>query len=91
MLAGQQPSIQKMVRKYRSRVENLQWERKGLTMSVINGQAILDVQVRIEEARFVDIDITPLGADRVFIRSLCDADVLNVINDAYDFFYPLLY
>jgi len=65
--AGQQPSIQKLVRKYRSSEEDLLWASQGFTASVINGHSIPDIQVRIEDVRFPFIDITLLGADRVFI------------------------
>lgn len=34
---GQQPSIQKLVRCYRSTEEDLRWARKGFTASVVRG------------------------------------------------------
>jgi len=83
---GEQPSIQKLMRKYRSSEEDIQWARSGLTASVVRGQSIPDVQDRIEDAGFSDIDITPLGADRVFLRSLSGADVSSILSEAGDFF-----
>lgn len=83
---GQQPSIQKLVRCYRSTDEDLRWARKGFTASVVRGQSIPDIQDRIEDAGFLNIDITPLGADRVFIRSLANVDVVSIFNEASVFF-----
>lgn len=83
---GQQPSIHKSMRKYRSCEEDIQWARSGLTASVLDGQPILDVQDRIDDVGFSNIDITLLGADRVFLRSLSGDDVPSIITEAGDFF-----
>ncbi|KEH25709.1 RNA recognition motif [Medicago truncatula] len=66
-----QPSIQKLLRMYRSTGEDLQWARSGFLASVINGEAIPVVQTRIEDAGFKDLDVIPLGDDRCgrFLRS----------------------
>ncbi|KEH15708.1 bromodomain protein, putative [Medicago truncatula] len=66
---GGQPSIQNLVCKYRSNVDDLQWARNGVTTTVINGESIPVVQDRIADAGMVGIDIIPLGVDKVFIRS----------------------
>jgi len=52
---------------YKSCEEDLQWARKGVMASVINGKTIPAVQNRIEDTRFADIDIISLGVDKVFI------------------------
>jgi len=54
--------------------------------SVINGESILNIQNRIEDAGFSDIEVTLIGADRVLIRSSSDVHVSTIINDAKEFF-----
>jgi len=71
---------------YRSRAEDLQWARNGVMVSVINGVTIPVVQKRIVDVGVENIDIIPLGADRVFIRSLSKVNVSTILNDAKDFF-----
>ena len=62
----------------------MQWARGGL--SVINGEAILIVQSRIEDASVADLDVIPLGADRVFICSSSDVEVSTILEGASEFF-----
>ncbi|AET02659.2 DUF4283 domain protein [Medicago truncatula] len=81
-----QPSIQKLLRMYRFIGEDLQWARSGFLASVLNGEAIPVVQTRIEDAGFKDLDVIPLGADRVFMRSASDVEVSTIIAGARDFF-----
>jgi hypothetical protein len=56
------------VRSYRSKSDDVQWANNGLVATVINGEAIPIVQNRIIDAGFADVVITPMGADKVFIR-----------------------
>jgi hypothetical protein len=84
--AGGQPSIQNLVRTYRSNVEDLRWARNGVTATVINGESIPVVQDRIADAGMTDIDIILLGADKVFIRSISEVSVTTILNDAKEFF-----
>lgn len=76
----------KMVRSYKSKVDDLLWARKGVIASVLNGEAILVNHTRIADAGFDDIDIIPFGADKVYIRCVSNADVMTVIAEAQDFF-----
>jgi len=62
--------LQRLVRKYRSSDRDLNWARKGLIGTVRNGEAIPVIQNIVEDAGFRDVDIIPLGADKVFIHSL---------------------
>jgi len=64
--------------------------RKGLVDTVINREAILLVQSRIEDAGFKDIDIIPLGEDKVFIHSLSKTGVMKIVGDAKEFFLSFL-
>lgn len=83
---GGQPSIQKQVRKYRSQTEDLLWARNGVTATVLNGESVPLIQDRIADAGVTDIDIIPLGADKVFVRSTSDVSVTTILNDAKEFF-----
>jgi len=76
---GGQPSIRKLIRMYRSREEDVQWARKGVVATVSNGENIPLVQNRIADAGFSDIDIIPLGADRVLIYSSSDVHVSTIV------------
>jgi len=54
--------------------------------SVINAEAIPVVQNRLEDAGFSDLDVIPLDADRVFIRSSSNVEVSTILVEASDFF-----
>jgi hypothetical protein len=75
---------------YISQEDDLKWARDGVVALVVNGEAILMVHNRIEDAGFTDIDIIPMGADKVFIQSLSDSDVLKTVEEAYEFFNHFL-
>ena len=40
----------------------------------------------MEDAGFKDIDIIPLGADKVFVHSLSNIDVSEVVHEEKQFF-----
>ncbi|MCH96522.1 sulfate transporter, partial [Trifolium medium] len=67
-------------------MEDLKWARKGVVGTVVNGEAVPLVQERIEDDGFNNLDIIPLGADKVFFRSLSEEDVMLTINGARQFF-----
>jgi hypothetical protein len=83
---GRQPSIQKLLRMYRSNADDLSWARNGCTASVINGEVISVVQNRIVDADFEDLEVIPMGADRVFLYSSTGVDVSLILEGARDFF-----
>ena len=64
--------VQNLVQMYRSQGDDLKWARNGVVASVVNGEVISVVQNRIEDAGFTDLDIIPIGVDKVFIQSLSD-------------------
>lgn len=89
VLVGTQQA-KKLVRMYISQEDDLKWARDGVVALVVNGEAILMVHNRIEDAGFTDIDIIPMGADKVFIQSLSDSDVLKTVEETYEFFNHFL-
>jgi len=82
--------VKKLVQMYRYHEEDLKWAYNGVVASVINGEAITLVQNRIEDVGFTDLDIIPMGADRIFIRSLFAGDVLQNIEVESEFFNLIL-
>lgn len=69
-------SVPKLVRMYRSHPDDLLWARKGVVAAVLNGEVIPVIQTRIADAGFDDLDIILLGANKVFIRYISNADVM---------------
>jgi len=59
----------RLVKIYRSREEDLKWARRCMVGTVINGESIPLIHNRVEDRGFKDLDIIPLGADKVFIHS----------------------
>ena len=76
----------RLIRKYRSCEEDVKWETSGLIGTVIDGASIPLIQNRVGDAGFKDIDIIPLGADKVFVQSLSGIDVSEVVHEAKQFF-----
>jgi hypothetical protein len=57
-----------------------------VVVSVLNGEAIPALQRRIYDAGFVSLDIIPLGADKVLVRTTDDRDVNFILSEAAKFF-----
>ena len=74
------------VPKYTSAASDMSWASKGMVASVLNGDVIPMLQRRIFDAGFAKLVIIPLGADKVFLRSLDDEDVGPMLSEAADFF-----
>ena len=79
-------AYQVFVPKYLSSVNDLSWATKGVVVSVLNGEVIPVLQRRIFDAGFDSLVIIPMGADKVFLRSLDDSDVSVLFSKAPDFF-----
>jgi hypothetical protein len=60
--------------------------RSRVIASVVNGDTIPLVHNRIEDARFTDLEIIPMGADKVFMQSLSHKDILTMLGEAKEFF-----
>jgi len=73
---------QMFVLKHRSDDLDVLWASKGLVVSVVNGEATPVLQRRIFYAGFEKLDIIPLGADKVLVRSSDNEDVSNVLSKA---------
>ena len=53
--------------KYTSTKQDVLWARRGLVATVLNGEAIPELQRRIFDAGFEKLDSIPLGADKVLL------------------------
>jgi len=74
------------VPKYTSMEQNVLWARKGLVVTVLNGEAISMIQHRIYDDVFEKLVIIPLGANKVLLRMEDDSDVSSILTDAAEFF-----
>jgi len=72
--------------KYTSSASDMSWASKGVVVTVLGRDVIPVLQRRIFDAGFVNLAITPLGADKVFLRSLDEVDVSTTLSEAADFF-----
>jgi len=79
-------SKQVYVPKYHSAATDVSWAAKGLVATVLNGDAIPVLQRRIFDAGFANLALIPLGANYVFLKTLDDGDVGNLLSDAAEFF-----
>lgn len=82
----QDPVVKKLTRMYRSTEDDLKWARSGVLAKVVNDEVISVIQNRVEDAGFVELDIIPLGADRVFLRSTNEKETFSVLEEAKEFF-----
>ncbi|MCI33980.1 sulfate transporter, partial [Trifolium medium] len=74
------------MRNYRTSLEDVQWARNGMVATIINGEVVPVVHNRITDAGFNDLDIIPMGADKVLVQSLSGSDVASVMESAREFF-----
>lgn len=78
------PVIEGML-EYVSRPDDLVWANGGMVATVTSGDSTLSLQQRVEDAGFVNVVVTPMGSDRVFIHCLNGEDIWKVFNDAIHF------
>lgn len=62
------------------------WANGGMVATVTSGDSTLSLQQRVEDAGFLNVVVTPMGSDRVFIHCLNGDDIWKVFNDAIHFF-----
>jgi hypothetical protein len=65
--ATQEKESSLLARNYRTKSDDVQWAHNGLVATVINGEAIPVVQNRITDAGFNNVEVIPMGADKVFV------------------------
>jgi len=81
-----QPVTTKLVKRYRSREEDVKWASRGVVGTVQYGESVPLIQNRVADAGFVDLDIIPFGADKVFMHSLSGVNVWDTVKEAKQFF-----
>ncbi|GAU33269.1 hypothetical protein TSUD_279430 [Trifolium subterraneum] len=77
---------QVLLRSYKTLTDDVCWAQKGIVATITNGEAVPVVQNRITDAGFNNLILIPLGADKVFVRSMAGVDALEVVNNAKEFF-----
>jgi len=77
---------QRLVIKYRTDDKDVSWACNGVVASVLNGESIPLIQQRILDAGFNTLNIIPLGADRVLLKSCGEEDVNSILSGASEFF-----
>ncbi|GAU35629.1 hypothetical protein TSUD_30470, partial [Trifolium subterraneum] len=75
-----------LLRNYQTKTVDMQWARNEVVATVINGEAISVVQSRITDASFNDLVIIPMGADKVFVRSVAGVDAMTTVSNAKESF-----
>jgi len=85
-VTARQPPCQKLVRMFRSQENDLKLARKCVIATVANVEVIPLVQNKVEDTGFTDLDIILMGADKVFIHTLSDTDVLKTLEEANECF-----
>jgi len=86
----QQSTVRNLVRIYRPNENDVQWARSGVFVNVVNGEAITVVQNQVVDAGFADLDVIPMEADRVFLRSNSERETVAMIEGA-KYFFDLLF
>ncbi|XP_045798023.1 uncharacterized protein LOC123892263 [Trifolium pratense] len=74
------------IRNYRTEPEDAKWAQYGLVATVINGEVSTVVDNRISDAGFSNLVISPIGVDKVFVRSSEGVDVLPIVKGAKEIF-----
>jgi hypothetical protein len=80
------PQVRKNVPTYNLVLEDRLWESSSLVATMVNREHVLHLQQRVEDAGFPDIIVTPKGRDCVLLHCSGKADMLQVFNDAVDYF-----
>jgi hypothetical protein len=60
-------SLVRGVKEYTSNKENREWARNGFVATVGAAETILSVQHRVNDAGFQNVEVVPMGGDKVFL------------------------
>jgi len=71
---------------YTSTKEDNDWALSGIVATVGAEETIESVQHRVEDAGFSNVEVIPMGGDKVFLRCRNNDDIMQVFNEAIDFF-----
>lgn len=72
--------------KYQSRLDDRSWASSGMVATVIGNESSLALKQRVDDAGFNNVDVIPMGGDRVFLQCSDGRDIWQVFNEAVDFF-----
>jgi len=71
---------------YTSSKEDMDWAHSGIVATLALDETILSVQQRVEDAGFTNVEVTPMGGDKVFLRCRNNEDIMHVFKEAIHFF-----
>jgi len=71
---------------YNSKSEDKLWATGGMVAKVASGDSSLSIQQWVEDAGFMNIIVTPMGSDRVFLHCTGGEDIWKLFNEAIHFF-----
>ncbi|MCH79622.1 cysteine-rich receptor-like protein kinase, partial [Trifolium medium] len=74
------------MRNYRTKSDDVKWVQNGIVATITNGEVFPVIQSRLTDTGFDDLVLIPMGADKVFVRSLTGEDALSAVNNATNFF-----
>lgn len=74
-VAGVVKGAKGFIPKYKSKEEDVVSASRGMLAMVLNGEAISVLQRRIFDVGFEKLDIIPLVADKVLLRTDDDSDI----------------
>jgi len=74
---------------YNSNLDDRLWARGGMVARVVSGDSLLSLQQRVVDAGFVNVVVTPMRSDSVFLHCLGGDDICKVFNEVIQFFSML--
>jgi hypothetical protein len=74
------------LRKYRSVLDDVERASTSVVATVSNMEVILMVRHRIENVGFTDVEVIHLWADKVFIRTLAESNIVSIMDREREFF-----
>ena len=83
---GEVGSSTKFIIKYRPNVKDVDWDQDGVVAIVSNGESIPVLQQRILDVGFKNLNIIPMGADKVLLKASGIAEVNSILSGAAEFF-----
>jgi len=71
---------------YKSVKEDNDWASFGIVATVSTKETLWSVQERVEDVGFRNVEVIPMGGEKVFLRSRIEDDIMTVFNDVINFF-----
>jgi len=86
MAAREEITVSRGLLEYKSVQGDKEWAGSGIVATVGADESFLSIQNRVQDAGFSNVEVIPMGGDRVFMRCRNNDDIMKVFNEAVDFF-----